>query len=279
MQHIFDIDIAKKYGLEVSIFMKNISFWVKHNQSNDINFNENRYWTYNTQSALTDLFPYWSRDQIKRIIKKSYDLNLLMKGNFNQINYDRTTWFSLTDYGHNLFGLTLGRKCPIESMESPTPLGGIAQPIPDNKPDNKQKIKDKIKAQPKNQVAVVVDLPKWLDKNLWEDFKQFRKEMKKPMTELMQKKMINRLEKMRSEGQNVEDVLNQSMANGWQGVFEVKSTKERSYGNQQSEVKSSAQRFWERNTAGLPEYDRSVRGEREISENTTDLCSSTDFLF
>jgi hypothetical protein len=43
MQHIFDVDMAKKYGLEVSIFMKNIYFWVKHNQCNDCNFYEERY--------------------------------------------------------------------------------------------------------------------------------------------------------------------------------------------------------------------------------------------
>lgn len=278
MQHIFDIDIAKEYGLEVAIFIKNIAFWVKHNKCNDYNFHNERYWTYNTQNALTELFPYWNRDQIKRIIKKSYDLNLLEKGNFNQKNYDRTTWFSLTDKGHKLFNISLGRNRPTEDTKMPNPLGENAQPIPDINTDNKQQIKIKDKAQPKKQVAVEIDLPDWLDKQTWEDFKQHRKEIKKPMSDLAQRKTINQLDKMRSKGQNAEDVLNQSIANGWQGVFEIKQFKEIAYGNQQPKFKSAAEKFWERNTAGLPEFENYRRG-REISSDKTDICSSSEFLF
>ena len=131
MKHLCDVDVAIKYGVEVSIFLENISFLIKHNYSNDKNFHEGRYWTYNTQEAMIDFFPYWSRDQIKRIIKKAFDSNLLLKGNFNKLAYDRTTWFSLTDYGHDLYGLTLGRNSPKEKTITPNVLGDNAQPIPD----------------------------------------------------------------------------------------------------------------------------------------------------
>lgn len=86
--------------------------------------------------------------------------------------------------------------------------------------------KDIQKAQPKKQVAVVSEtivLPDWLPSELWEEFKQHRKSMKKPMTTLAENKMIKALDKMRSEGQDIVQVIETSIANGWQGVFEIKS--------------------------------------------------------
>lgn len=235
MKHLCDVEVAIKYGIEVSMFLENISFLIKHNYSNDKHFYDGRYWTYNTQEALMDFFPYWSRDQIKRIIKKSFDANLLIKGNFNKLSYDRTTWFSLTDYGHELYRLTLGRNCPMGRAEAPNGLGEIAQPIPDINQIQTQ-IKDKDKAQPKKPVASeenTIVLPDWLPEELWKEFKQHRKEIKKPMTLLAQKKTIAQLEKMRANGQDITSVINQSIANGWQGIFELKSQGSGNGNNQQ----------------------------------------------
>ena len=277
MQHSFNVDVAKNYGVESAIFLNHIAYWVMFNKNEDNNYHDNKYWTYNKIKSFPQHFPYWSHKQIERIINKCVSDGLLIRSSFNKLKYDRTCWYSLTDLSCEILNLNISRFREMEIPESGNGNPEIGTPIPDNKPDNKQQIKIKDKAQPEKQVAVV-SLPEWIDKELWEDFKQFRKEMKKPMTELMQKKMINRLEKMRSEGQNVEDVLNQSIANGWQGIFEVKSTKERNYANQQQTSKSAAQRFWERNTEGLPEYDKTIR-EREISTDTEGLCAATDFLF
>lgn len=226
MKHIMDVEIAKLIGTDASLFLENICFWIKHNYSNDINFHEGRYWTYNTQEALVDFFPYWSRDQIKRIIKKCYDAGYLLKSNFNKLSYDRTTWFSLSDIAHDHYGLNLGRNSLRHQAKSPEPLDEIAQPIPDNKPDNKPYIKDKNNAQNKNRSAAVVSsfvLPDWLPQELWEEFKQHRKDLKNPMTELAQKKSINALDKMRRDGQDIVKVIEASIANGWKGLFEIKS--------------------------------------------------------
>lgn len=225
MKHLCDVEMAKLIGTDPSLFLENISFWIKHNYSNDINYYEGRYWTFNTQEALVDFFPYWSRDQIKRIIKKCHDAGMLMKGNFNKLSYDRTTWFSLSDEAHKHYGLNLGRNSLRHQAKSPVPLDDIAQPIPDINQIQTQ-IKDKDKAQPKKQVAVVnepIVLPDWLPSEIWDEFKQHRKQLKKPMSELAQKKSIKQLEKMMSEGQDIVEVIEASIANGWQGLFNIKS--------------------------------------------------------
>lgn len=148
---------------------------------------------------------------------------------------------------------------------------------------DKETLKDKTTQEQKRKKLVSreivdIEIPDWIDKETWNDFKQHRISLDKPMTELSQKKMIKLLDKMRSRGQNIEDVLNQSIANSWQGVFEIKQIKEMSHGNQQSKPKSVAQRVWERNTAGLPEFEN-YRREREVPQSSEDFRSLTEFLF
>ena len=70
MEHNFNVEIAKLYGVNVAIFLNNLLFWVHKNRANKQNFRDGNYWTYNTVEAYTEIFPYWSYDQIRTIIKK-----------------------------------------------------------------------------------------------------------------------------------------------------------------------------------------------------------------
>jgi len=223
MQHIFDVDVAVKYGMDVATFIKNISFWVVKNQSNNEHFHDGRYWTYNKLDAFTLIFPYWSKDQIRRIIVKCVNHDLIVKGNYNKSGYDQTLWYSLSDFGHKLLNIDIIPDRHRDVAKSPDRRGETPTPIPYINTDNKPYIKDKDKAQPKKPVACEIELPDWLPKETWEEFKQHRKEMKKPMSTLAQKKTIAQLDKMRVNGQDIVSVINQSIANGWQGIFELKS--------------------------------------------------------
>lgn len=226
MKHLFDVELAEAYGIDVAVFLENLAFWIVKNQANYEHMHDGRYWTYNTLDAFTTIFPYFSKKQIRRIIDKALSFDLIVKGNYNQIGYDRTIWYSLSDKGHAIFELSLCPNGPIHMPKRAHRKDQTGTPIPDNKPDINTDIKDKIKAQPKKQVAVVSEpivLPDWLPNETWEEFKQHRKQLKKPMSELAQQKSIKQLEKMRSEGQDVVEVIETSIANGWQGLFEIKS--------------------------------------------------------
>lgn len=119
-----------------------------------------------------------------------------------------------------------GKSGHRESRLPEKPLTGESAPTNIIYNTNKTKDKNKTVAQRQKRVASEPEhivLPDWLSKELWEEFKQHRKEMKKPMSLLAQKKTISQLDKMRAGGQDIESVINQSIANGWQGLFELKS--------------------------------------------------------
>lgn len=223
MDHICDTHLAVKYGLNQAIFIRHIAYWVLTNKANNKHLFEGKHWMYSTQHAFSVLFPFWSRQNIRTVIKNCLDNGLLLKGNFNKVGYDKTTWYTLSDRALELFvNKTLGYSQPIEWLESTNRLVRTNQPIPNNKiniknkKNNIKKIKKTSSPKPDNQ------LPSWLPKELWEEFVQHRKLIKSPMSELAQKKALTQLGKMREAGQDIEAVINRSIINGWKGLFEIK---------------------------------------------------------
>ena len=61
--------------------------------------------------------------------------------------------------------------------------------------------------------------PTFLDADLWEDFKGHRQDIKKPMTERAEKRMLNKLARADAQGFDVNEALERSIINGWQDVF------------------------------------------------------------
>lgn len=97
MNHSFDVDIATRYGLQEAVFIENIRFWVLKNKANKKHFHKGKYWTYNSAKAYAELFPYWSRQQVERIISKLKDAGVLEVDHFSQNTYDRTNWYTLNE--------------------------------------------------------------------------------------------------------------------------------------------------------------------------------------
>jgi hypothetical protein len=94
MDFSFNIEFAKRYGVDEAIMVKSFQFWIRLNKANKTNYHDLRYWTYNTNKSLTEYYPFWSEKQVRRIIESLVDKEILIKGNYNKIAYDRTIWYA-----------------------------------------------------------------------------------------------------------------------------------------------------------------------------------------
>lgn len=131
MKHMFDIEIAKKYGITCAVIMENMFFWTERNRANDTNFFDGRYWTYNSKKALTELFPYLTQRQIEYSINKLEEEGILIKGNFNKSSMDRTLWYAFTDLGLSIF-----ENSEIDFTKLRNGTTQIVKPIPYINTDN-----------------------------------------------------------------------------------------------------------------------------------------------
>jgi|ERR1700722_2669332 len=131
MHYILDIDLATRYDVNVAIFLQNIAFWTKTNIANNKHYHDGHYWTYNSMKAFSVLFPFWTIKQIRVIIQRCIDEELLIKGNYNHLKYDQTSWYALTQKGLEAFKILM---CPNGQMVLPERANESAQkgkPIPD----------------------------------------------------------------------------------------------------------------------------------------------------
>jgi len=100
MNHSFDVEIAKKYGIEEAILLQNLYFWIEKNKANNKHYYNDTYWTYNSKKAFADIFPYMTPRKIDYTLKNLIDKGLVITGNFNENATDRTLWYALTKMGY-----------------------------------------------------------------------------------------------------------------------------------------------------------------------------------
>lgn len=112
MEHSFNIYIAKEYGINCAILLKNIYFWIEKNRANNKYFYDNNYWTYNTKKAFADLFPYINERQIDYALKKLIDDGIIITGNYNENQRDRTLWYAITKKGYCIL-----QNCEMETTK------------------------------------------------------------------------------------------------------------------------------------------------------------------
>lgn len=94
---VLDKHIAKAIGLNEAIILQQVHYWIEVNKKAKRNCHEGRYWTYNTIKEWTEEFPFWSKDTVKRTFKKLRQTGLMIVGNFNTMQMDRTLWYTI-DY-------------------------------------------------------------------------------------------------------------------------------------------------------------------------------------
>lgn len=125
MQHHFDIDLAKKYGILEAVLLDNFCFWTVKNAANEVHIHDGRVWVYNSIKAFCEMFPYASQKQIRSALAHLENEGLIVAGNFNESAYDRTKWYALTDDALSI--------CPTGQMHLPSRANRFApqgKPIP-----------------------------------------------------------------------------------------------------------------------------------------------------
>lgn len=129
MTHTFDVEIARRYGVNAAVIFQNILYWCEHNRANGRNEHDGLYWTYNSRKAFAELFPYLSERQIKTALDKLVENGLIAVGCFNDDNRDRTLWYAVTKVGYCILQ---NRDLHIAEMSNAN--DGNVRPLPDNKP-------------------------------------------------------------------------------------------------------------------------------------------------
>ena len=94
MEHLFDVDEARRYGVDAAIMIRHFRFWILKNKGDNRHFHDGRTWSYGSVKSFSTIFQYWTVNQVRQVLKKLITQKVLRTGNYNQKGYDRTTWYA-----------------------------------------------------------------------------------------------------------------------------------------------------------------------------------------
>lgn len=103
--HYFRLDDAAQYGLMEAVMLQNFRHWIGFNQANGKHRHDGKTWTYNSVASFAVQFPYLTTNQIRRCIESLIAQGVLVRGNYNESAYDKTSWFAFSDESFSLLDL------------------------------------------------------------------------------------------------------------------------------------------------------------------------------
>jgi predicted transcriptional regulator len=120
--YTFDTQDAIDYGVNEAILIQHFRYWIIYNKAESKNEHEGRTWTYSSQDGLANLFPFFSKQTIQRLLNSLVKNGVLIKGNYNPNPYDRTTWYAFKDEDKSLKTTIYRNRYMHESQSSHRPL-------------------------------------------------------------------------------------------------------------------------------------------------------------
>ncbi|HCB0852952.1 TPA: replication protein [Klebsiella pneumoniae] len=194
-------------------------------------FNKKSDWVSNEQlSELTGILPHKCSAAKSVLVKRGI---LTQTGRVIGINKTVSEWSSLPVKGKEKKPYLKKVTLPESGKKSLPESGNAYYPNQVNTKDKHTKDnKENINNPPKPPRAVsfdalAVQLPDWLSAEIWSSWVAYRRDLKKPIkSQQTVTQAINLLERCKCSGYQPEEIINQSIANGWQGLFEPKGAKQ-----------------------------------------------------
>lgn len=226
--------VALRYGLEEAIFLDSIMFWYKENRANGRNFQDGRWWTYNSISALAQLFPWWSIKQLRRIAESCREKGAILAANFNEDQRDRTLWYTPSDELVKLYGLTDEGNCICPNGQTDLPIW--ANTLAQMGKCNIEHVKTHVETHegtplppkaPKDEVSAVFDACAGEDRELRERLEEFREERAKKKKPLRTRRaavvLAGKLDRLSGGDRAVKlALLDNAILHGWDSVYPLK---------------------------------------------------------
>lgn len=163
-----DVDIARKYGLEPAILFQAIGYWCNHNKSKPDRQRDDKAWMYMSRREWLEEFSFIGEGTLRSSLQKLVDAGLVLTANYSEGMYARTTWYSLTDAGWDLWlkqpmGLAKSAKGFGENSQTITDTNSTttnSTGIPPVSPSPAKPTKASSRAKPATSIAIhLEDMP------------------------------------------------------------------------------------------------------------------------
>lgn len=236
MEHHFNTNIAKKYGIEEAIILHHFYYWIAKNAANRCNFHDGLFWTYNSRKVFCTFFGYMSETKIFRVIRHLEEKGLIVKSNFNESKMNRTNWYAITidglkylkenDYDTDIFSASLQN----DTLHCVKMNNGLCQNEQCDKYNTKYNTlnieKENIKEREKKKNGV--ELPDYITpeyRDVMTEWLEYKKERRETYKSRGLKQCYDKLIKYSNGNPDVAlEIIHTAMANNYTGFFPLRNT-------------------------------------------------------
>ncbi|EAN9443357.1 replication protein [Salmonella enterica] len=209
-------------------------------------FNKKSDWVSNEQlSELTGILPHKCSSAKSALVKRGI---LTQTGRVIGINKTVSEWSSLPVKGTEKKPYLKKVNLPESGKKSLPESGNGYYPNQVNTKDTITKDSKDNSNKPPRAVsfdASSVQLPDWLSSIIWSSWVEYRRDLKKPIkSQQTVTQAINLLDRCRLNGYTPEEIINRSIANGWQGLFEPDGQAKRSRDTDQESIHWNSPDAW-----------------------------------
>lgn len=224
MEHHFNVEIATRYGVTEAILLNRLWFWIEKNRTEERNYHDGKYWTYNSRKAIAELFPYLTEKKVRSALNHLVKEGILAIGQYNKLPFDKTMWYAFTDAGEAL----MLEKSHLPFGQIDVPKGQTDDADRANRSDQKGRaipFKDTVNNPVKDQLSIYSDLPDEL-KSVLMDYEEMRKKIKKPITsDRARKLLLNKLTSLAGDDVALKvRLVEEAILHNWQSVYPIKET-------------------------------------------------------
>lgn len=112
MEHSFNVEIAREYGIPSAILLNQIVACIRDNERTGANRLDGKTWACQSARDLADRLPYFSSQIIKRTLAYMVQSGLLERGTHQEKSMNHTAWYTLTDKANAMV-----QYCTIDGTE------------------------------------------------------------------------------------------------------------------------------------------------------------------
>jgi len=99
----FRSNIARLCGLNAAIIAEYLwQLYLNEACGDPEMYRHDKFWVRKSALMMTGEFPFLSIDMVKDAVKILREKNIIRKGCFNENRFDRTNWYTFTEYGEKV---------------------------------------------------------------------------------------------------------------------------------------------------------------------------------
>lgn len=216
--------LAKQIGLNNAIFIQQLHFWC--DIADELGYGKlhnGERWVYKTAQEWKEKdFPFWSVVTIRRIINSLHDQGLIHAMYLDDDKWNRTLFYRI-NYSHcalasdQIDNMQVIKQMTSKSSKRSNGSDQNDEMLSENTTKSTSEITTDIINKGKSKFNPIdFELPSNVDRQDWIEFVAMRNSIKKPLSELATKKILN---KLKGFGVHAKQAIENSVVSSWSDVY------------------------------------------------------------